>query len=189
MAGNPNPQHVPTDGVGVAAYVQLSGTGLTNPSGGTLTHPGSNGANGQGIGATAGGVYPAAQYALTLSLTSAGGHQLYATLTASAVDAIDNSGATTTYDPINSFIAESYNDPANGSPAWYKPSAFAGYNASVASAAASGTNGSTITITALAVGQAIVEVSFPTFDNTGGNSQPGQPINMIYCQVIVTVVP
>ena len=65
---NPNPQHVPTDGLGVAAYVQVTGTGITNPSGGTNTHPGSNGNNGQGIGATAGGTFPNAQYALTLSL-------------------------------------------------------------------------------------------------------------------------
>ena len=171
MSGNPVPQSNPTNGIGVAAYVQLSGTGLVANETVAANKP--NPGN----------------YSLTLSLTSSGGHQLYCTATASLVDVSNNTSTYSVYDPQQNFIAESYNDPANGSPAWYKPSAFAGYNASVASAAASGTNGSTITITALAVGQAIIEVSFPTFDNTIGNSQPGQPINMIYTQVVVTVVP
>lgn len=171
MAGNPNPQSNPTNGIGVAAFVQLSGTGITanETTAANKPNPGN--------------------YTLTLSLTSAGGHQLYCTATASLVDVSDNTSTYSVYDPQQNFVAESYNDPAAGSPTWYKPSAVSGYSASVASAVASGTNGSTITITALAVGTAVVEVSFPTFDNTIGASQPGQPINMVYTQVVVTVVP
>jgi hypothetical protein len=199
MSGNPNPQHVPTDGLGVAAYVQLAGgtgaSALSNPSGGTLAHPGSNGANGQGIGATAGGVFPNAQYAITLSLSGAGTYETTAALTASLVDVQNNP-----YDPsdLDQFVALSYGDPGAGSPAWYNPSNFAGYNANIASATAAGISGSTssITITALALGQCIVEVSFATFDNTLGNQatattpnpQSEQPLQKIYAQVIVTVI-
>jgi hypothetical protein len=195
MSGNPNPQHVPTDGLGVAAYVQLAGgtgaSALSNPSGGSLTHPGSNGANGQGIGATAGGVFPVAQYAITLSVSGAGSYETTAALTASLVDVENNP-----YDPsdLDQFTAISYNNPSAGSPAWYNPSNFAGYSADVASVSAAGISGSTasISITALHPGQAIVEVAFATFDNTLGNTaQPpaDQPHDKIYVQVIVTVIP
>ena len=194
MSGNPNPQHVPTDGLGVAAYLQLAGgtgaSALSNPSGGTLTHPGSNGANGQGVGATAGGVFPNAQYAITLSLSAAGTYETTASLTASLVDVQNNS-----YDPsdLDQFTAISYGNPSAGSPSWYNPSNFSGYNADVASAVAAGISGSTssITVTALNLGQCIVEVAFATFDNTLGNTaQPpaDQPVNKIYAQVIVTVI-
>ena len=189
---NPNPQHVPTDGLGVAAYVKLSGgtgaSALTSPSGGTLTHPGAvaNPINGQGIGATAGGVFPVAQYAMTLSLSATGTYESVAVLTAVAVDVQNNS-----YSPVSNFTATSYNDPAAGSPAWYRPSNFAGYNPNVASVVASSTNDATITITAVAVGQAVIEVAFPTFDNTLGTDAQGEnePDNFIYVQVLVTVIP
>lgn len=191
MAGNPNPQHTPTDGLGVAAYVQLSGgtgaSALSNPSGGTLTHPGSNGANGQGIGATAGSTFPVAQYAITLSLSATGTYETVAVLTAALVDAKDNS-----YSEVGNFVAKSYNNPSSGSPSWYRPSAYAGYSADVASVVASSTNDATITITALALGHAVIEVEFPTFDNTetgtDGVTEPGIG-DMIYCQVLVTVIP
>jgi hypothetical protein len=160
-----------------------------------LTHPGSNGTNGQGIGATAGGVFPNAQYAITLSLSGAGTYETSAALTASLVDVQNNP-----YDPsdLDQFVALSYGNPDAGSPAWYNPSNFAGYNANIASATAAGISGSTssITITALALGQCIVEVAFATFDNTLGNQatattpnpQSEQPLQKIYVQVIVTVI-
>jgi hypothetical protein len=202
MSGNPNPQHVPTDGLGVAAYVQLSGgtgaSALSNRSGGSLTHPGTNGGNGQGIGATAGGVFPVAQYAITLSVSGAGTYETSAVLTAYAVDVQNN-----LYQPsdLDAFTAWSANNPSQGSPAWYNPSNFAGYNPNVASVSAAGISGSSeaITVTALNPGQAIVEVAFATFDNTLGVANPNgsgyvpevelQPLMKIYVQVVVTVIP
>jgi hypothetical protein len=185
MSGNPNPQHVPTDGLGVAAYVQVSGTGITSPSGGTTVHPGASGTNGQGIGATAGGTFPVAQYALTLSLSSAGGFSNTCQLTTTEVDVKNNA-----YSPVGSPVYVSYGDPNNAAgspPAWYKPSAFAGYTAEIVSVSSSGL------ITSRGVGQAIVEVSFPTFDNTLGNGpsdiNEAEPVNFIYVQIIVTVIP
>src|SRR5271166_404598 len=158
MSGNPNPQHVPTDGLGVAAYVHLSGS-----SGSSVIE--SNGAAfpGQGTGAVPSGTRPVAQYGLTLSFSAAGGYASSLAATASLVDAQNNS-----YDPsdLDQFTAISYNNPSAGSPSWYNPSNFAGYSADVASVSAAGISGSTssITITALHPGQAIVEVAFATFD-------------------------
>lgn len=197
---NPNPQHVPTDGLGVAAYVRLvGGTGasaLSNSAGGVVAHPGAVASpiNGQGIGATEGGSgsvntapgFPVAQYAMTLSLSAAGTYETVAVLTAAAVDAQNNA-----YSPVGNFTAYSYNDPAAGSPAWYKPSNFAGYSPNVASAVASSTNDATITITALAVGQAVIEVAFPFSDNTLGVDPQGEqePNQFIFVQVLCTVIP
>lgn len=163
---NPNPQHTPTDGLGVAAYVKLSGTGITD------------------LIQDNGGSEVASVYALTLSLSASGGHQSACVATASAVDAGGNA-----YTPVGNFTAKSFNDPAAGSPAWYNPSNFAGYNPSVVSAVASSTNDATITITALAVGTGVVEVAFPTFDNTLGTDPQGEPKNFVYVQVQVTVIP
>ncbi len=191
MSGNPNPQHTPTDGLGVAAYVQLSGS-----SGSSVIE--SNGAAfpGQGTGAVPSGTHPVAQYGLTLSVSGAGGYASSLVVTADAVDAQNN-----LYQPsdLDSFTAVSYNNPSQGSPAWYNPSNFAGYNPNVASVATAGISGSSeaVTITALHPGQAIVEVAFATFDNTLGaaNSAAGadtvesQPLMKIYVQVVVVVIP
>src|ERR1035438_1232632 len=66
---NPNPQHNPTDGLNVAAYVQVTGTNVTNCSGGAGSAQGLTGFPlGQGIGAAPSSHHPVAQYALTLSL-------------------------------------------------------------------------------------------------------------------------
>jgi hypothetical protein len=174
MSGNPNPQHNPTDGLGVAAYVHVSGSGVSA----NLT-----------VGA---GKPNPGNYKLTLSLTAAGGHAITCQLTAAMVDAAD-----TAYSPVGSAVYVSYNDPAvdgdGDTAAWFNPSNFAGYDASVASVSSSGL------ITALALGEAIIEVQFPTFDNTLGNSASGavdggspmqqNPINMIYTQIVVSVIP
>ena len=191
---NPSPQPTPTTGLGVAAYVQLSGTNLTSPSGGTLVHPGASGTNGQGVGATAGGAFPVAQYALTLSLSASGGYLTSEALTAALVDAQNNA-----YAADQNFVARSLNNPSAGSPAWYRPSpgssgGSASYSADVASAVASGTNDATITVTALNLGQAIIEVFYPTFDFASASVDPeptqnyGNPVVGIYAQVIVTVI-
>lgn len=79
-------------------------------------------------------------------------------------------------------LYKSYNNPNAGTPAWYKPSPFTGYTGDIASVSAGGL------ITALAVGQAIIEVSAPAFDN-GVAAQFGLAGNAIYTQIVVTVVP
>jgi hypothetical protein len=54
----------------------------------------------------------------------------------------------------------------------------------------SSTNNGVGTIVARNVGQTVVECQFPTFANTEGtSSQTGDPFDMIYAQIIVTVVP
>jgi hypothetical protein len=198
---NPNPQHNPTDGLGVAAYVQVTGTNITNCSGGGLTPAtestanDSRGLNGQGYGAVAGvratppgTSYPNAQYTLQLSLGSKtyGGVAYFSTC---QLTTVLKDVANVTYSPAGSPTYKSYNDPDAGSPSWFRPSVFAGYSdGSVASVSSSGL------ITALAVGQAIIEVQFPTFDFAGSALDPepsqasGDPVMMIYCQIIVNVV-
>ena len=197
---NPNPQHTPTDGLGVAAYVTLSGSSgssvIYNSSGGANK---SNGNNGQGIGpgTAASGHFPVAQYSLTLSVSAAGGYASSLAVTAALVDVGNNA-----YTPVGTIVAKSYNNPSAGSPAWYNPSNFAGYSADVASVSESGVSSSNevFTITALNPGQAIVECAFPTFDNTLGNQEPQSPpsppnpetlnpLMAIYAQVVVTVLP
>lgn len=157
----------PTTGVGVAAYVQVTGTGIT-----------STGVNGQGNGAGTGSTNkPVAQYALTLSLAGTATCQLTTVI---------KDVANTTISQVGTPVYKSYNNPAAGSPAWYHPSpatiASNAYNANVASVSSSGL------ITAIAKGQAIIEVQFPVFDNTLGTDTPtGNPKEMIFVQIIVTV--
>ena len=194
MSGNPNPQHTPTDGLGVAAYVHLSGS-----SGSSVIEAVGTAFSGQGNGASASGTRPNAQYGLTLSVSAAGGYASSLAATASLVDAQNNS-----YDPsdLDQFTAISYNNPSAGSPSWYRPSAGTSggttgnttYNADIASISAAGISGSTssVTITALNPGWAVCEVAFATFDNTLGNTaQPpaDQPVMKIFAQVLVEVIP
>jgi len=187
---NPNPQHTPTDGLGVAAYITLSGSSgssvITNTSGGANK---TDGGNGQGVGAgtAASGSKPVAQYALTLSVSAAGGYASSLAVTAALKDAQNNA-----YTPVNNIVVKSYNNPSAGDPAWYNPSNFAGYDPDVASATEPSVSAGNevFTITALAPGQAIIECQFPTFDNTEGDSAgTGNPFDMIYVQVVVTVIP
>lgn len=209
---NPNPQHNPTDGLGVAAFVQVTGTNITNRSGGGLTpateatYAGTSAANGQGYGAVAGvratppgTSYPVAQYALTLSLSGKTIAGVTYASTCSLVTVLKDV-ANTTYTPVGTVVYKSYNDPLSTqtSPPWYRPSnAISGngllanqtaYNANVASVSSLGV------ITAIAVGQAIIEVQFPTFDFAGSALDPeptqnsGDPVQMIYAQIVVTVV-
>lgn len=191
---NPNPQHNPTDGLGVAAYVTVSGSSgnsvIANSNGGANKSMGTPG-NGQGIGpgTAASGTFPVAQYSLTLSVGSNGGY--VASLVALAVmkDVQNNA-----YTPVNSITTKSYNNPSAGSPSWYRPSNFAGYSAdvvAVSDTASISVGSESFVITALNPGQGIVEVQFPTFDNTNGDAGNEQenPIDMIYVQIVVTVIP
>jgi len=124
------------------------------------------------------------EYAVTLSI---GG-----TDTVTVTVAIEDV-AGSAYSNVGEVVTRSYNNPSAGSPTWYKPSAASPYtnqSADVASVAAATSAGDlTMVVTGLAVGQAIVEFEFPTFDNTEGNSGYGTPKDMIYAQLIVTVTP
>jgi hypothetical protein len=122
-----------------------------------------------------------------LSVSAAGGYASSLAVTARLADVQNN-----TYTPVGNVVAKSYNNPSAGSPAWYRPSNFAGYSADVASVSeATVSSGNEVfTITALNPGQAIVECQFPTFDNTNGDyTQTGNPKDMIYVQVVCTVIP
>jgi hypothetical protein len=158
---NPSPQHNPTDGLGVAAIVTLSGTGITKV--------------GSQVALSAGTTPGGTQYALSMNV---GGSPNAATcqLTVVLVDVKGN-----TYSPSGTVVYKSYNDPTG---AFYKPSNFGSYSALVASVSGSGL------ITALNPGQAIISVQFPTFDNVQSpetDADTGNPKDMIYSQIIVTV--
>lgn len=87
----------------------------------------------------------------------------------------------------NSPTYKSYNNPSKGSPSWFRPSVFVAVppynNGDVASVSSTGL------VTSLAAGEAVVEVQFPTFDNTEGTSSgTSDPFDMIYCQIVVHVI-
>jgi hypothetical protein len=155
----------PTTGLGVASVVTLSASAVA------LTKVGSQVALSAGV--TRGGN----QYAVTLSLANSSA----TTLTVTTVDVLGNTVAQTV-----SPVFKSYNYPAftgyNPVPGSINGKA---YNAAVASV-----NASSGVITAHAVGQAIVEAQFPVYDNSlGVQANSGDPVMMIYAQVIVTVTP
>lgn len=189
---NPNPQHNPTDGLAVAAYVQVTGTNVVNNSGGAGAAQGTTGFPlGQGIGAASSSKHPVAQYELTLSLASKTVNGVvYSNIC--QLTTVVKDVANTTYTPrIGSPVYKSYGNPTG---AFYNPSnAISGngllanqvaYSALTASVSGSGL------VTALHVGQAIVGVQFPVFDNTLGNeSTMGNPQEMIYAQIVCNVIP
>lgn len=153
---NPNPQHNPTDGLGVAAKINLSG----------------------GTGASAlATIIAGRQYAITLSLSAQGTFTSSAALTAAIKDIGGNA-----YSPSGNATSIAHVSPPTAG--FYKPSNFGSYNGRICSVANSGGNGLTVTITAIAVGQALVEVDFPTFDNSEAS-----PAEKIYTLVNVTVIP
>jgi len=192
MSGNPNPQHVPTDGLGVAAYIRCSGTNLTNRANGGLTVAGeanandTTGLNGQGYGAVQSSNHPVAQYHLIASLSgkTIGGTAYTAanTITAALYDAKNNS-----YSPADAtkFTVKSWNNPNAGTPSWYRPSPFGSYTADVVSISNSS---GTLTVTGLALGQGVVEVRFPTFEETWNEDSSSLPEDFIYAQIVVDVV-
>ena len=110
------------------------------------------------------------------------------TLTLANAVGVAETHAATANAQVGSALYHSYGDPANkagSAPVWYNPSNFTGYDPNVASVSSGGL------ITARHVGQTIVEVSFPTFDNTlGTDSQAQQESNeFIYAQIVVNVAP
>lgn len=162
----------PTTGVGVIAYVQATATPVA------LTNSSANGTNGQGNGPGTGSTnHPVAQYALTLSLANAA----TTTLTAVLKD-VANTTETTNNGNVAKFKAYCVQS-ASSRPA--SPT----YNGSTGQPDIVVTVGATSgVITAINKGQVIVEVQFATFDNTEGNdTNTGNPKDMIYAQIVVTV--
>ena len=186
---NPNPQHNPTDGLAVAAYVQVTGTNVVNNSGGAGATQGTTGfQTGQGIGAVSSAKHPVAQYNLTLSLGSKTVNGVAYSNTCQLTTIIKDVANTTYTAPVNSPTYKS-NYPTG---AFYNPSnAISGngllanqvaYSALIASVSASGL------ITASHVGQTGVGIHFPTFDSVIAGTQ-GQPIMRLYAIVLVNVIP
>ena len=169
---NPNPAHNPTDGLLTAVYVQLSGTGITQVHG------------------TASGSHPnPGPYQVTLSLSGTS----TVTVTPSLVDV-----ASTTYSATTAnWVFQSYNYPNITENTFSSLSPSISYTAKIANVGASGA--ATCLVTGVAKGQAIVEFSYPTFDNTegtltgtvsGGSTNSSNltvPKDRIYAQLIVTV--
>ena len=190
---NPNPQHNPTDGLNVAAYVQATGTNVVNNSGGAGAAQGTTGFPlGQGIGAAPSSHHPCAQYELTLSLSSATVHSVAYHNTCQLTSVLKDV-ANTTYTRVGAAVYKSYGDPVF---AGYNPSNGISGNGLLAnqvaySALTASVSGSGL-VTALHVGQCIVEVQFPTFDDVmtpETDATTGNPTMMIYCQILVNVIP
>ena len=211
------PSSNPTTGLGVAAYVHVSGTNI-QPAGGLTGAPANDaigGASsgfpqGQGTGAVPNAAgspagapgRPVAQYSLTLSLSgkTVNGvkYNSECLATASLVDVADNAVLTSEY-YVDNFVWEAYCAPGPGVEGWYRPNngtaGPATYNACVVTlGAAYGTYDVEDVIIANAAGQCIVEVMYPTFDNSlgdndGYNVDEQTPIMKIYAQIIVTVIP
>lgn len=203
------PSSNPTTGLGVAAYVHVSGTNI-QPAGGLTGAPANDaigGASsgfpqGQGTGAVPSAGHPVAQYSLTLSLSgkTVNGvkYNSECLATASLVDVADNAVLTSEY-YVDNFVWEAYCAPGPGVEGWYRPNngtaGPATYNACVVTlGAAYGTYDVEDVIIANAVGQCIVEVMYPTFDNSlgdndGYNVDEQTPIMKIYAQIVVSVIP
>lgn len=199
----------PTSGLGTAAVVTCSGTGLvklgsqlsqadsaaqaTAPSGvqfnawfdagsfpGGAYFAASSGVGATGTAPTAGGN----QYGLTLSLSAAGGFASTCQLTVQATDVAGKAVADTGVEYV------SYANPTG---AFFNPkTASTGFpvpthtNGSVASVSGSGL------ITAIAVGQAVIEVQVPFALNTIGTMSVGPQTvvqEAVYAQIVVQVIP
>src|ERR1700675_1815521 len=190
---NPNPQHNPTDGLAVAAYVQVTGTNVVNNSGGAGAAQGTTGfPTGQGIGAAPSSKHPQAQYELTLSLGSKTVNGVAYANTCQLTTVLKDV-ANTTYSPVGSPVYKSYGNPTG---AFYNPSNAVSGNGLLAnqvpySALTASVSGSGM-VTALHAGQCVIEVQFPVFDNVmtpETDHQTGDPTQMIYVQIVVNVIP
>lgn len=107
-------------------------------------------------------IVAAREYKMTLSLSAVSGWNAAVRLTAAAKDVAGG-----LYFPQQNYFVNRNE------------------NAAVATAVASGTNNNTILVTAVALGETVLDIAFPTFDNTESGSHP----EMVYCQVKVTVIP
>ena len=171
-----------TSGLGIPAFIELSGSGVSNANPETPS------------GALVGGNNT---YEVTLSLSSAGGHASNVSVTAALYDLGANeqtSSPQTAY--ANSYNAEptSYSGTIESYPA---PKAQVGEVATVGSVTNSDSGSFSATVTAENEGQAVVEFAYPAFGNSVGSIGSGPvsgsntlnwPKNMIYAQLLVNVV-
>ena len=171
-----------TTGLGIPAFIELSGTGIVNANPETPS------------GALVGGNNT---YEVTLSLSSAGGHSSTVSVTAALYDL----GATEQTSSPQTAYANSYNaypTSSSGTQESYPtPRATIGEVATVGSVTNSGSGSFSATVTAENEGQAVVEFAYPAFGNSVGSIGSGPvsgsntlnwPKNMIYAQLLVNVV-
>lgn len=172
------------DAANTALPASLVLSAVANASGGTSVYTGTitgGGTNAYvGMEFTIAGFATAANNGTFLCTASTA-----TTLTLTNAVGVAETHAGTAQSYVGAAIYYSYGDPANkagAAPSWYKPSNFAGYDPNVASVSSSGL------ITARAKGQTIIEVAFPMFDNTlGVFGAQGEPLSLIYTQIVVTV--
>ena len=203
------PSSNPTNGLGVPCYVHVAGINVQNSgglTGGPTNDPigGSSSGYPQGQGSgpqtgAAGKNQPVAQYSLTLSLSgktiNGVAYDKSCGLVGSVVDVSGTTIPNSEYNLAN-FIWTAYQ--SYSADTWYRPNAgTAGpntYNGQVLSLGSSyGTYDADVVVTANAVGQCVLECSYPTFDNslgdnTGYNPEEKTPDMAIYAQLVVTVV-
>jgi hypothetical protein len=167
---NPNPAHNPTDGLGTAVSIVASASAVALVA---LHAPATN------------KPYPGL-YTLTLSLANSA----TTTVTPTLVDAANTAYSATNANWVYRVFASAAGDSKAFGGQAIDPNLAPrfSYKAAVASVGASGA--ATCLITALAVGQTIVEIDYPVFDNSqavstsGGASVPGAGLAV---QIIVTV--
>ena len=188
MAINIDP--APTSGVGVAAFVQLSGTNLVALET-TKTVVESNTTQ----------YYPnPGPYSLTLSLSSVAPYSNTCVITPITVDGqnttVSSTAASWAAQSFGYYVgteASVYTGTLNGANIAPKPTS----TGKIASIAGTGTN--SITITAVAKGQCVCEITYPTFNNTETGKVVSTgippvsnnvtiPNDSIAAQVIVTVI-
>ena len=170
-----------TSGLGIPAFIELSGSGVSNANPETPS------------GALVGGNNT---YEVTLSLSSAGGHSSTVSVTAELFDL----AGTEQLSPQTAF-ANSYNaQPTSSSgtqESYPVPKATVGQVATVGSVTNAGSGTFSATVTAENEGQAVVEFAYPAFGNSVGSIGSGPvsgsntlnwPKNMIYAQLLVNVV-
>ena len=171
-----------TTGLGIPAFVTLTGTGVSNANPETPS------------GSLAGGNNT---YQVTLSLSSAGGHSSTVSVTAHLKDLGGNAMASSPKTPqANSYNAQP--TTSSGTQESYPvPNATVGQVATVGSVTNNGDGTFSATITAQHEGQAVVEFAYPAFGNgegtissgpVNGTNQLTWPNDMVYSQILVNVV-
>ena len=161
-----------TTGIGVAAAVTVSGTGIAK----AVSSSGNPGVT--------------SEYTLTLSLSATGGHASTCQLTTVVTDVAGTTvTGTPTYICYNDPVFINFNPKVNG--------AGSGYPVQTNTYAVVSVSLSGGLITALGVGQALVEIQVPFAGNTLGNysainqgdSVGSEVKQMIYAQINVQVIP
>jgi hypothetical protein len=205
-----------TTGSGIPAYVHVAGNHILAAGLDLAGQTQPTGADGQGHGAVQSAALnrPNAQYSLKLSLTGKTYNGIvYPTSVeaiATLVDAL-NDAVTPSETYADNFTWESYGCPPANSGFYKRSNSFdttnGGLNKSPAYPGAGTANAQVVTlttpygsydadvvITGTAVGQSVVEVFYPVFDNDLGDNDgylapDTQPAQGIFAEIIVTVLP